>query len=393
MASGTRSQRETQQRAGADAIGSVANAWESMKSKNEDMQNLLDMCNESTNSEIEMLMVERSITLQQLRNLSIVCPIQWQQYCRLRGLPNFEAGTRIEDSFERYSPQAECKSEPEADPYQGTVAVAAQPSDHNKLQQFVRLFPVEAQFDGSDTGVPFTVWSRKVFNGMKMMNIDENTTLRALPLIVKGAAETCIAANRKERLHAALEHLRKEFDTEEVRLMRMLELRTKNFDSYLKRHIDVGSAFDSLVRDVTDVATRVGPPHDTPDCIASFVIQTMLNTSHGELIAAAVTKNSDAGSLARVRFVLVTQEKRKERTVLFQDEHTAKVSQSPHGLKKQKSFGKKLHCTHCGKTGHDKGKCWALYGKPTGYLEDEPHEETSQPSEDQGTDCEDDLLH
>ncbi|KAA8491236.1 hypothetical protein FVE85_9531 [Porphyridium purpureum] len=259
MASGTRSQREGQRRTGGDEAETQLNPWDNIKSANTDMQELLDLCNASTNDEMELMMVDAVMTLKRLETFGLACPLVCQKYCRARALPNFDAGTRIEKSFQLYCPDG--KREDTALKLghdHAEVSPRTADSSNSKVSQFIRLFPTEQQFDGHETGIPYSAWSRKVTYVMRLLNIDGNTAAKALPLILKGSAESFLSASKLGRLRPLLDLLKKEFDAEETRMMRMLELRMKNFSVYQKRGVDIMSAFADLVADMTDTATRVG---------------------------------------------------------------------------------------------------------------------------------------
>ena len=73
--------------------------WREIKSAIEEVQAMLDAAKSCTEDEVEMMMVEGIVSMKTLLPYGPAALHTWQRYCRARGVPNFEPGTPIEESF------------------------------------------------------------------------------------------------------------------------------------------------------------------------------------------------------------------------------------------------------------------------------------------------------
>ncbi|KAA8490720.1 Transposon Ty2-DR1 Gag-Pol polyprotein [Porphyridium purpureum] len=397
--------------------GVVAPAWwPSSLRINDEVGDLLQMAVAAPNDFIEMLMVEQVVTVDWLMARGGPVSVQaWIEFCRERGIPNFEPGTSVRTSFQRFSifsiqdelhhtgphvamanglnelPGANASSTP------GARAASQQPATRPELQQpigtigsnelgtmtessgsappgasynFIR-FMAESRFTGEPGSVPFSKWVNRLKSAREIFGVTDAQVSNALPLITAGQAESLLhsRADQCRRLGQKLSLLEKTFSSESARSAYKQMLKSANFATFEREGTTRERAFDVLVKHVENICSFLGQPYDSPDQVADYVIQAMYASNYAPALSLVKTRDS-VDTLAELRVFLSQLDARKGR--LLPGNETSGVYlghekyNGPSGPRKRDDNKHKTvqTCSFCGLRGHEEPRCWKKYGRP-----------------------------
>ncbi|KAA8493204.1 Transposon Ty1-A Gag-Pol polyprotein [Porphyridium purpureum] len=397
--------------------GVVAPAWwPSSLRINDEVGDLLQMAVAAPNDFIEMLMVEQVVTVDWLMARGGPVSVQaWIEFCRERGIPNFEPGTSVRTSFQRFSifsiqdelhhtgphvamanglnelPGANASSTP------GARAASQQPATRPELQQpigttgsnelgtmtessgsappgasynFIR-FMAESRFTGEPGSVPFSKWVNRLKSAREIFGVTDAQVSNALPLITAGQAESLLhsRADQCRRLGQKLSLLEKTFSSESARSAYKQMLKSANFATFEREGTTRERAFDVLVKHVENICSFLGQPYDSPDQVADYVIQAMYASDYAPALSLVKTRDS-VDTLAELRVFLSQLDARKGR--LLPGNETSGVYlghekyNGPSGPRKRDDNKHKTvqTCSFCGLRGHEEPRCWKKYGRP-----------------------------
>ncbi|KAA8498413.1 Transposon Ty1-OR Gag-Pol polyprotein [Porphyridium purpureum] len=328
--------------------GVLAPAWWPQTLRiHDEVGDLLEMAAASPNDYIEMLMVERIVTIEWLTARGGPVSIAaWVNFCRERGIPNFEPGVSVRASFQRFTVHSvdDVVHDSNASPVTPSVerfvdrgvpmhliapvnrseaashsppasraeqtspeAPAVQaPASVPGARDFIRYMS-EVRFSGSPNTIPFRRWRNRLESAREMFGVNDAQVARALPLITSGQAESLLYAKARElpRLSQKLSLLEKSFASAAAMTAQKQALKSANFAVFVSKESTRVLAFDALVRHVEDVCSFLGYPYDEPGQVADHVIQAMYASDYAPTLSLALIGTRDgADVIAELRVFL-----------------------------------------------------------------------------------------
>ncbi|KAA8490625.1 hypothetical protein FVE85_9398 [Porphyridium purpureum] len=332
--------------AGSDASGSSSGTpegipWGLVHVTNPEARGIMNLVTEISDDDHETLMVEGIVTFEILMErggpVTVRC---WQQYCRQRGLPNFEAGRNIQDSFAAY------RGLDQVETVRGEKDSNARSGDgfsHHRESAFVRHL------------------ERFVFTG------EPGMAKRTLPLVLDGRASALIASLPEDaRLGTMLRVLKESFDSEDKREQHLAALSRMTLDQFISKASSRTEALDALQAAVARESREIDISDSTPEGIARHVSRVVMASSFSPLFTMIQARNAEE-KVSKLADVLKGLDLNKGSLHGGNKSFMIGFQRSGGPRNRDTRLPLKI-CKYCRLKGHEEEKCWKKHGRPPAQI-------------------------